>query len=76
MALAGLFIDQRALMAVGRSLATVPLLRGHESDRAVAVLMHGPVHECFRQLAVTHRNATVQENSSLFDLMLSCTSAS
>ena len=38
-------------MADGRSLAAVPLLRGHELDRAVAVLMHVPVHECRRPLA-------------------------
>jgi len=43
--LPGLLIDQHVLMAYGRSLAAVPLLRCHEPDGAVAVLMHVPGHE-------------------------------
>jgi hypothetical protein len=51
MALAGLLIDQRALLADGNGLADLPLQRRHEFDRAVAVLMAIPVHECRRPLA-------------------------
>jgi hypothetical protein len=45
MSLVGLLIDQRSLVTDGSSLAAVPLLRGHEPDGAVAVLMHVPGHE-------------------------------
>jgi hypothetical protein len=51
MALAGLLIDQRTLLADGNGLAALPLQRRHEFDRAVAVLMAIPVHECRRPLA-------------------------
>jgi len=40
MALAGLLVDLRALVANGWSLAAVPQLRGREFDRTVAMLMH------------------------------------
>ena len=51
MALAGLLVDLRALVANGWSLAAVPQLRGREFDRTVAMLMHVPVDECSRPLA-------------------------
>lgn len=49
MALAGLLVDLRALVADGRSLAAE--LLDHELDHAVTMLMHVPVHECSRPLA-------------------------
>lgn len=51
MALAGLFIVQRALLADVRGLAAVPVLRGDEPDGAVAILMEVPAHECRYPLA-------------------------
>lgn len=51
MALAGLLVDLRALVANGWSLAAVPQVRGREFDRTVAMLMHVPVDECSRPLA-------------------------
>ncbi len=51
MALASMLIEQRAHLTHGIGLATVPLVWRHEFDRAVAVLMAVPVHECRRPLA-------------------------
>jgi hypothetical protein len=45
MALAGLFIDDRAVVADLHSLAIVTLLGRHEFDAAVAVLVVVPVDE-------------------------------
>jgi hypothetical protein len=51
MALAGLLIDKRAVLADRRGLVALALLRRNEPDGAVAVLMDVPVNECRFPLA-------------------------